>query len=67
MHRIDRCLNEKIPLLEVITMFEKHRGWNQLIKIRNECFWLENDFAAYSASLKENQKISLDKSFRSLN
>lgn len=33
--KIDHCLKKQIPLFSILTMFEKHRGWNQLIKIRN--------------------------------
>ena len=34
-------------------MYEKQKGWNKLLTLRAKCFWLENDYTAYEATLRK--------------
>ena len=54
-------------MYDILINFEKHKSWNHLIKIRSECFWLENDFVSYNKAIKHNFRSMEEKSFRFLN
>ena len=54
-HRLDASEKRHKYFQQVACEYEKQKGWNKLLMLRAECFWLENDYNDYETNIKKKK------------